>query len=199
MCAMRKLRGWVCGLVLSGSTAVWAAESATSATVGAGTAGATARYSGDVGFARTDSQTGRVDLARGVAVGVDQNGLSLSVSHAVRPEHGPALAANMNVAIGRTGVATSTGLTVASPGPLSSAAAGGSASTNGWQPHSSAQATGRSGPDGHVRAFTTADSAPAIRDVVRRGPLLESRRGLLGTGEPIRRSLSERKRAMLIR
>lgn len=95
-----------------------------------GTAAASARYQGDVGFARTDARSGRISLARGVAVGLDENGIAFSASHALATRFGIAVAGNFNMTIGLDGrVATSTG-TVLSTGPLHrSASAGGSATT----------------------------------------------------------------------
>lgn len=123
------------GLFLTAST--FAGDAATSATAGSnprtggGTAAATATYDGRVGFARTDTRSGRVNTARGVAVGVDENGLSLSVSTAVAGRVGPAIATNFNLTIDRDGdVAHSTGVSVANgPGPREVTAGGSTGAT----------------------------------------------------------------------
>ena len=105
------------------------AETSAQASDGAGhsgTATATARYAGDVGFARTDTRSGRVNLARGVAVGVDEDGLTLSVSLAVAPQRGPAVATNFNLSLGRNGAAAvSVGRSVAQGGATRTVTASG--------------------------------------------------------------------------
>lgn len=123
--------GLVTGLMIGiGVSGAWASEAQTSASATGGrnngAATATARYDGQVGFARTDTKTGKVNLARGVAVGVDANGLSLSLSHAIAPQHGPAIATNFNMSIGRDGeVNHSVGSAVASGGSDRTVMAGG--------------------------------------------------------------------------
>ncbi|MCK4343084.1 MAG: hypothetical protein KAY37_15320, partial [Phycisphaerae bacterium] len=82
------------------------AETSASATGGrrrSGTASAAARYEGDLGFARTNTRTGALNAARAVALGVDRDGVSLSVSTAIAPQHGPAVATNFNMSIGTRG------------------------------------------------------------------------------------------------
>ncbi len=112
MCAPRMILSAI-GLWMAG--AAIASDADTSATAGpgrygTGTAAATAHYEGDYGFARTDSRTGAVNLARGVAVGVDEDGISLSLSNALAPRYGPAVATNFSMSIGTDGrVSTSTG------------------------------------------------------------------------------------------
>ncbi|MEW6253139.1 MAG: hypothetical protein AB1716_21075, partial [Planctomycetota bacterium] len=91
------------GSMLTLASDVETSASATGGRYGAGTATGTARYAGDVGFARTDTRTGEVNAARSVAVGVDPNGLSLSWSLALAPNRGPALATNFNMRIGADG------------------------------------------------------------------------------------------------
>jgi len=148
-------------LALLWSTAVWASEAETSASAGSsryqrdGTATATARYTGDVGSARTHSRSGKVNVARGVAWGLDKNGLSLSVSNAVAPKRGPAVATTFNLSIGRDGsVSHSTGLAI-STGPIHrSASAGGSAATKRRAGGATAFAAGKSDRFGRVRAVT---------------------------------------------
>lgn len=166
------------GLVaLSCGNAVFASEAQTSATAGgglgrAGTAAATARYEGDRGFARTDTKTGKVNLARGVAVGVDEDGLTLSISTAIAPKNGPALATNFNLSIGRDGdVGGSVGHAVALGGLQREVSAGGGAQTNGHNPVAVSQAGGRTVLGGIVRANSRSYTEPrpiVVRRVIRR-------------------------------
>ena len=109
-------------------------EAETSATAGGnryrsnGTAAATARYTADIGFARTRSRSGRISTARGIAVGFDENGLTLSASHAVAGRFGLAVATNFNLSIGTDGsVSLSHGGAVAIGPAHRSASAGGRA------------------------------------------------------------------------
>ena len=164
-------------LLLGAALAARASEAETSATAGSsrferdGTASASARYEGDVGFARTQSTSGRISGARGVAVGVDEEGLSLSVSRAIAPQRGPALATSFNLSIGRDGqVSGSTGLSVAR-GPLyRSATAGGQAQASRYGGTASAIASGRTDRFGHVRASTHASDSGPRRPVLMRRP-----------------------------
>ena len=134
MKAIKILSAVLGGLVFS--TFALASEADTSAgvskgpLVGGNAANASAHYEGNIGFARMATNTGRVNTARGVAVGVDNEGLTLSISTALATRLGPALAANFNISIERDGdVSTSRALTVAE-GPLGKeASAGGSATT----------------------------------------------------------------------
>lgn len=147
-----------------------ASDAETSATAGSsrfdrnGTAAATARYDGRVGFARTDASSGRLSRARGVAVGVDEEGLSLSVSHAIAPPHGPAVATNFSVTIDRDGdVARNASLAIAG-GPIErSVSAGGQTGTGRFVPHASGFATGRTDPFGRVQASSHSDVRRAVR------------------------------------
>lgn len=146
------------------TASAFAADAATSATAGSGrhggNAAATASYNGDVGFARTDTRSGSVNLARGVAVGFDENGLALSVSNAIAPKHGPAVATNFNLSLGRDGVAHSTGVSVAN-GPLHrEATAGGSTSSGPLRPTATSIASGQTDRYGRVVAHTNAYSSP---------------------------------------
>ena len=150
---------------LSAASTALGSDAETSATAGSsryqrdGTAQATARYEGDVGFARTDSHSGSVNLARGVAVGVDRDGLSLSVSQAVAPRNGSAVATNFNLSIGRDGrVSGSTGLSVADGPQRRSATAGGQASADPRRSGASSFASGSTDRNGTVRAVTRADN-----------------------------------------
>lgn len=150
-------------LLLGGAVRTGAAESETSATAGSraggpGTAQANARYVGDTGLARTDSRSGRVNLARAVAVGVDPGGLSLSVSHALQAGHGPALASTFHLTIDRDGdVAAGGGLAVAA-GPLERQASAGGVARTGPAPVAVVHSGGRTDPLGRVQARTWSDS-----------------------------------------
>lgn len=146
-----------------------ASEAQTSASAGSnryarnGTATATASYEGDVGFARTDTRSGSVNLARGVAVGFDEDGLSLSISNAIAPRFGPAIATNFNLSIDTDGdVSASRGLAIAS-GPLSRTATAGGVTANGrglLAPAASSFASGETDRHGRVIARTSAFSSP---------------------------------------
>lgn len=143
------------------------AEAQTSATTGSirgqnGNAAATASYVGDRGFAHTESQSGRISSARGVAVGVDEDGVAVSVSDAISTPTGPAIATNFNVSIGRAGeVSTSGGVSVANGESHRSAEAGGRAAVGRGGATGSAFAGGRTDDRGEVRASTfSAQSGP---------------------------------------
>lgn len=146
------------------------AETSATATRGygrSGTATGMARYEGDLGFARTDTRTGRINAARSVALGVDRDGVSLSVSHAIAPQRGPALAANFNMSIGRNGTSHSSGHSVARGGLERSVTAGG-ATTSGTRysrPVATSIAGGKTSFGGVVRAQTRSHSSPERRIV----------------------------------
>ena len=55
---------------------------------------------------RTRTSTGRVNLARGLAVGFDRDGMDVSFSHAIAGRIGPAYAGTFNLSIGRDGRVT---------------------------------------------------------------------------------------------
>lgn len=154
-------RAAVAGVLLVGAGIALASDAATSATVsgglgGPGTAAATARYTGDAGFARTDTRSGNISTARGVAVGVDRDGLALSVSHAVTLPNGQAIGTNFNLSLDRDGdVSHSTGVALAR-GPIErSVTVGGSAGTSGAPARS--VATARSDRFGEARVQTHAE------------------------------------------
>lgn len=147
-----------------------ASEAETSATAGSnrfnrnGTAAATARYEGDVGFARTDTRSGRVNLARGVAVGFDEDGLSLSVSNAIAGRFGPGLATNFNLSIGLDGeVSHSTGVAVTHAPIHQTVSAGGSTTASRFGGGSTSVANGFTDPFGTARATTHSYSSGKSR------------------------------------
>jgi hypothetical protein len=138
-----------------------------------GTADASASYDGRIGFARTQSRSGTVNSARGVAVGVDKDGLSLSVSNAVATRLGPAVATNFNLTLGRDGeVSRSGGLTVADSPFQRSVTAGGRTGTGHRSPHATSFASGDTDRLGRVHARTHANtSAVAHRPTLKRAVL----------------------------
>jgi hypothetical protein len=157
------------------STGALASDAETSASASSnrfqhnGTAAATAHYDGKVGFARTNTQSGQINLARGVAVGVDKSGVSLSVSNAVAPGRGPAVATTFNLSIDRNGQISKSRGTSVSTGPIyQSATAGGRVGTGRDGGAATAFASGKTDRFGHVQATTTARSiTPVLRVIVR--------------------------------
>ncbi len=148
-----------------------ASDAETNASAGNGTAAATARYEGDIGFARTQSRSGRITTAQGVAVGVDEDGLSLSLSRAIDTPWGPAIASNFNLSIERDGdVSFSTGRSVAQ-GQIERVAWAGGGATTGQRPSGGsawATAGGHSDALGRVDARTHAEQRRAIERTPRR-------------------------------
>lgn len=153
---------WSAAAALAGGAATSA--SATSNGRSPGTAAATAQYSGDRGFARTDTRSGPVSYGSGVAYSVDRNGISLSVSQAVAGVLGPAVASSLNISIGHNGsVASSSSLSVAGGRGARSVTAGGATSTH------------RTG----ATAVATAASHTAPRSVVKTTTVSHTRRVVL--------------------
>jgi hypothetical protein len=156
------IRMMVLALVAAGGIAL-AADAETSASAGRNggtrTAEAAARHEGRAGFSRTETRTGPVSTAQGVAVGVDEDGLAISLSTAVDPRMGPSVASNLNVAIGRDGqIATSGGLSLAE-GPFERVTnAGGWARVNDRFADSAATAGGRTDSRGTVHGQTFAET-----------------------------------------
>lgn len=168
MFAMRvNLRmGGVAAMVCAFAFPVLANDARTTATAGsngrgAGTAGATANYDGGgIGFTRTKADTGRINLARGLAVGFDEDGLSVSHSYALAPTYGPAVGGTFNMHIGLDGEATvSAGRVTADGDPVRVVTAGGNAGSNGRSPVATATASGETGRRGEVRAETRSFSS----------------------------------------
>jgi hypothetical protein len=148
---------------VSSAAAALASGAQTSASAGSnryqrdGTAAATARYSGDIGSARTQTRSGSVNVARGVAWGLDESGLSLSVSNAIAPRNGPAVATTFNLSIGTDGcVSHSTGTSVARSSVYRSVSAGGSVGTTRRTAPTSF-ASGKTDRLGTVRTVTQAN------------------------------------------
>jgi len=164
----------LCVVTWALTASAWAsdAETSASATSGrgrSGTATATARYEGDIGFARTDTRTGAVNVARGVAVGVDEDGISLSISLAVAPQRGPAYATNFNLSFDTDGTsAASFGTALAAGGTRRTVSAGGRASATPSGAVAASMAGGVTHNDGVVRAVTHSDRSAHREVVVRR-------------------------------
>ena len=155
-------------LGLTAGTAM-ASEASTSALTGSDAFGnrraeASAQYDGDFGFANTRTTTGHVSTARGVALGVDEDGLSLSVSNAVSVGNQSA-ANNLNLSIGTNGgVAISGGRSNAS-GPLQhSAAAGGGSSIQHGIPSAHAITDASSDPFGTASGKSFTKTTRGIRN-----------------------------------
>lgn len=161
-------------LLLIATPLALASDAQTSATAGSnsfrpnGTAAATARYEGKVGFARTQSQSGRLNLARGVAVGVDKNGLSLSVSHAVAPRLGPAVGSNFSLSIGRDGEVSKNHSIAVAHGPFErEVTVGGQAGSGRFGSTASGIASGRTDPFGRVQANSDSHVSRPLARVAR--------------------------------
>ncbi len=156
--------------LMAAATMAHAGTAATSATAGSngfgpGTAAATAEYNGGgPGFARTNTRSGNVSYGRGTAFGVDQNGVSFSLSQALAPRFGPAIASTFNISVGFDGrVNTSVGNSVARGSPVREASAGGFASSNRFTGGSAgATAGGRTGFGGRVDAQTHSKSSRTL-------------------------------------
>ncbi len=155
---MKRLQTSLFGLLVCGLCGTaFASEAETSASVGNGygrasTAAATARYEGDIGFARTQTRSGAVDRARGVAVGFDEDGLSISLSNAVG-RFGTTIASTLNVSIGSDGRVSASGGSAVGSGSLHRSASAGGVVSTGRTP-ASAVANATSDDGGHARAST---------------------------------------------
>lgn len=162
-----KMKAGMSGLAVAMSllvsvTVANAGEAETSASAGSngrgpGTASATAAYNGDGrGWANTTTRSGNVNYGRGTAFGIDRDGVNFSVSQAIAPRFGPAMASTFNVSIGFNGeVNSSHGLSTASGSRVREVNAGGSAGTDRFgRGHAIATAGGRTGNGGRVDAFT---------------------------------------------
>ena len=131
--------------------------SAGSTGYGKGRAVATADYIGDgAGFARTKTDSGRVNLARGLSVGVDESGVSVSASYALAGQVGPAVGGTFNVHVGRDGqTAVSGGRAISQGDSARRVSVGGAAGrAQHRSPYAVSAASGRTGPRGEVAAKT---------------------------------------------
>ncbi len=154
------------GMVASAS----AGETTTSASAGMGrfgpgTSTATAAYSGNgQGIANTNTRSGNnFTFGRGVAFGIDEDGVSLSASHAIATRYGPAVASTFNLTIGFDGaVASAHGGSIAAGGAQRTAFAGGSSGIHRQVPTATANAGGRTVRGGVVRAHTDTRTHRAV-------------------------------------
>lgn len=163
--------GLFCTATGLGSDA-YTSAGATSSPGRSGTATATARYEGDVGFARTQTRTGPISASRAVAVGVDEDGLSLSISTALAPRNGSAIALNFNLSIDRGGdVARSIGRTTSTGGISRTAAVSGGTSAGARGATAISRASGSTNFGGVVRTDTRSEHEPrpvvVVRPVIR--------------------------------
>lgn len=128
---------------------------------GAGTAGATATYTGDgIGLTRTDAHSGRLNVARGLSVGLDADGLSISNSYALAGAVGPAVGGTFNLHIGADGKTTFSGGRVTAEGDRDrSVAVGGAVGKDRGRGVATATASGATGPRGRVEAETRASDS----------------------------------------
>ena len=163
---------------LMGIATAWAGEANTSASATngyghPGNASATANYDGvgGEGFARTRTDTaGSLSLARGVAVGFDQDGLDFSFSHALAPVVGPAYAGTFNMSIGTNGqVSSSYGGVISAGGAVRPAEAGGITRSGPFGANAQATATANTVGGGRVDAWTRSNSSPTAHPIVVRG------------------------------
>ncbi len=170
---MKRLLSMTAGLVMTSvsTMSVLAGEAETNAAAGTGwngrgTAAATARYDGadgNIGLARTRTRTGEVNLAEGLAVGVDRDGLDFSFSEAIAPRFGPAFGGTFNLSIGMDGdVSGSFGTVVAEGGRTRSVEAGGVTRTDSRGATAAATAHGDTSPNGRVIARTNSYSRPQV-------------------------------------
>ena len=141
------------------TAAAFAGEATTSATAGSngrgnGYAGATADYNGNgIGITRTKADTGRINFGRGLSIGLDEDGLSLSTSYALAPNRGPAVGGTFNMNIGFDGErSASFGRTVAYGDRNREVTAGGFAGSDRGIGRAGATVGGNTGPRGKVKA-----------------------------------------------
>jgi len=129
---------------------------------GSGSASADAYYHGDgPGMAKTKTRSGKVNFARGFAIGFDEDGLSLSVSHAVASRFGPAYAGTLSMNIGLDGsVSNSFGHALSLGSHRRSAQAGGFAGSTPRGSTAGASAGGSTGFGGRVFTRTWSRSRP---------------------------------------
>jgi len=160
----------VIAVVMSAAKLALAGEVSTNASAtgnrwGPGTATANAGYMGPgQGYAHTDTRSGNVNFASGVAMGVDNRGVCFSASNAVAGRLGPALASTFNICIGLDGrVASSGGLSTAIGGVTRTVSAAGFARTPFGGAVAGATAGARSDPHGFASGRTWSHSTPKWR------------------------------------
>jgi len=149
---------------------------------GPGTATASAAYNGDgIGAARTSTHSGKLNIARGLAVGLDEDGLSITHSYALAGKRGKAVGGTLNLHVGRDGeTSLSTGSVTASGDRNRAVNVGGAAGSAYRRPIATAQASGSTGSRGRVHAVTNSKTSrnrgraidrPVSRGVMRRSRL----------------------------
>ena len=151
------------GLLL-GQGAARASEAGTSASAGGqpgnDSAAAQAHYEGDRGWAHTDTRSGAFGLADGVAVGVDRDGFSISVSDAVSVG-GQAVAGGFSLSADRSGAVTTSGGMSAAGGTSQRTAGVDAMTSTGSHDHAAqavSHAAASSDPDGFAQAQTQSSS-----------------------------------------
>jgi hypothetical protein len=169
-----------------------AGSSANAGTAGGGHANATADYQGNggVGFARTDTDTGAVNHARGVAFGADSDSMDLSWSQATAPQHGPGIASNFNLSIGYDGeVSGSFGMSTANGGRDRQVEAGGTTGHNRVTGGASTSyATGNTTGGGVVRANTGSYNRPSGNRLVANRRVVRAQPTRTTTGRVVQRT-----------
>lgn len=152
--------------VLSAPLMALAGVAETSATAsstgrGPGVAEATATYDGDgIGMTRTKATSGRLNIARGLSVGFDADGLTVSNSYALAGRFGPAVGGTFNLHLGLDGkAAVSTGQVTASGDRARSVTAGGAIGETYGRSVNTAHASGATGRRGRVEASTHASES----------------------------------------
>lgn len=156
--------------LLSAPLLALAGVAETSATAGSngrrsGTATATATYDGDgIGLTRTKATSGKLNIARGLSVGLDADGLSISHSYALAGRFGPAVGGTLNLHISPNGeTAVSAGNATASGDRERSVTVGGAIGNDRGRGVATAHAGGATGRGGRVETKTFARSSDAPR------------------------------------
>jgi hypothetical protein len=167
----------VLGILVGLVPAVSASDARTSAEVGSSRGGtdhaaATADYDGRVGIARTNAKTGKINLARGLALGLDEDGVSFSLSQALGGKRA-SLASNLNVSLNRDGDhSVSFGSTVSRGSQHHTARVEGGASADRRRTRATAAARGDADRRGRVDARASARNFERERHEPRRRPLV---------------------------
>jgi hypothetical protein len=136
-----------------------------------GTADATAHYQGDIGLARTHTKSGDINIARGIAVGVDEDGASLSLSYALAPDRGPGIGGTFNLSVDRDGrTSGGHGHVLAEGGRQRQVEVSGATRTGYGRPHTTIRAGGHTRGGGRVEARTRTYGGDR-REIRRVGPV----------------------------
>ena len=161
--------------LLWGQGAAMASEAGTSASAGGqpgqDSAAASAHYEGDRGWAHTDTRSGAFGMADGVAIGVDQNGFSVSVSDAVSLG-GQAVAGGFSLSADRSGTVTTSGGVSQASGASQRTASADATTSNAAHDHAAqavSHAAASSDPDGTAQASTQSSQASPFHGAVALG------------------------------